>query len=59
VIEAVYEVARNQRATRVYWQTQATNTPGRLLYDKVADHHDFIVYAKELDVDFSSTERSG
>jgi hypothetical protein len=47
----VYEVARGQRATRVYWQTQTSNTPGRLLYDKVAAYGGFIVYAKELDVD--------
>jgi GNAT superfamily N-acetyltransferase len=55
MIEAVYHEARGKRAARVYWQTQATNTPGRMLYDKVAEHHGFIVYAKELGVDGAST----
>jgi hypothetical protein len=32
----------------VYWQTQADNAAGRLLYDKVARHMGFIVYAHEL-----------
>jgi hypothetical protein len=32
----------------VYWQTHTTNTPGRTLYDKVAKHFGFIVYAKDV-----------
>jgi hypothetical protein len=32
----------------VYWQTQATNAAGRHLYDQVAKHQGFIVYAHEL-----------
>ncbi len=48
LIEAVYEQARAAGSSRVYWQTQETNAAGRLLYDKVAKHHGFIVYAKEL-----------
>jgi hypothetical protein len=32
----------------VYWQTQVTNAAGRALYDKVASHSGFIVYAHEL-----------
>lgn len=48
LIEAVYEQARAAGASRVYWQTQETNAAGRLLYDKVAKHHGFIVYSKEL-----------
>jgi hypothetical protein len=32
----------------VYWQTQATNAAGRQLYDKLAKHQGFIVYAQEL-----------
>lgn len=48
LIEAVYEQARAAGTSRVYWQTQETNAAGRLLYDKVAKHHGFIVYAKEL-----------
>lgn len=48
LIETVYEQARAAGSSRVYWQTQETNAAGRLLYDKVAKHHGFIVYAKEL-----------
>jgi hypothetical protein len=31
----------------VYWQTHTTNAAGRLLYDKLAAHMGFIVYAKD------------
>ena len=48
LIEAVYEAARAAGSSRVYWQTKASNLPGRALYDKVAEHHGFIVYAHEL-----------
>ncbi|MFN9474685.1 N-acetyltransferase family protein [Acidovorax sp.] len=48
LIEAVYEQARAAGSSRVYWQTQEGNAAGRVLYDKVAKHHGFIVYAKEL-----------
>ena len=48
LIEAVYEQARAAGAKRVYWQTQASNSAGRLLYDQVARHHGFIVYSREL-----------
>ena len=48
LIAAVYEAARAEGCTRVYWQTQATNTAGRALYDKVAKHSGFIVYAREI-----------
>lgn len=48
LIEAVYEQARAAGSSRVYWQTHEGNAAGRLLYDKVARHHGFIVYAKEL-----------
>lgn len=48
LIEAVYEVAKKAGIKRVYWQTQHTNSAGRLLYDKVAKHHGFIVYAHDL-----------
>ncbi|NCV59182.1 MAG: GNAT family N-acetyltransferase [Betaproteobacteria bacterium] len=47
-IEAVYAAARAKGSTRVYWQTQASNTAGRALYDKVARHAGFIVYSHEL-----------
>ena len=48
LIEAVYTVAQTARCSRVYWQTQTSNTAGRALYDKVAQHSGFIVYAREL-----------
>lgn len=48
LIEAVYSAAREAGSSRVYWQTQVTNQAGRALYDKVAAHHGFIVYAHEL-----------
>jgi GNAT superfamily N-acetyltransferase len=48
LINAVYEAARAAGSSRVYWQTKATNGPGRALYDKLAEHHGFIVYTHEL-----------
>ena len=46
LINAVYDAARRDGSPRVYWQTHETNTPGRLLYDKVAQHVGFLVYSK-------------
>jgi GNAT superfamily N-acetyltransferase len=48
LIDAVYEQAKSAGASRVYWQTHESNAAGRLLYDKVAKHLGFIVYAKEF-----------
>lgn len=48
LIQAVYAQAEQAGASRVYWTTQETNTPGRLLYDKVGQHTAFIVYNHEL-----------
>lgn len=48
LIEGVYAQAKAANITRVYWQTQTTNTAGRLLYDKVARHMGFIVYSQEV-----------
>ena len=48
LIHAVYTAARATGSSRVYWQTKAENTSGRALYDKVAEHHGFIVYSHEL-----------
>lgn len=48
LIEGVYAQAKAAGITRVYWQTHETNTAGRLLYDKVARHAGFIVYAQEV-----------
>jgi len=48
LIEAVYEAAREEGSSRVYWQTQVGNEAGRALYDKVAKHLGFIVYSHEI-----------
>ena len=48
LIESVCAAAASAGASRVYWQTQASNTAGRLLYDQVARHQGFIVYSREL-----------
>ena len=48
LIEGVYTQAKAAGATRVYWQTHETNAAGRLLYDKVAKHSGFIVYASDV-----------
>ncbi len=48
LIDAVAEAARAKGCSRVYWQTRSDNAAGRVLYDKVAAHHGFIVYSKEL-----------
>jgi GNAT superfamily N-acetyltransferase len=47
-IEGVYQEARTGGITRVYWQTHQSNTAGRMLYDKVATNHGFIVYSKDV-----------
>ena len=48
LVDAVYAKAQAAGASRVYWQTHATNAAGRALYDKVAQHAGFIVYAREF-----------
>lgn len=48
LIRSVYEQAALSGANRVYWQTQASNEPGRALYDQVAEHRGFIVYGHEV-----------
>ena len=48
LIQAVYARAGVYGAKRVYWQTQASNSAARLLYEKIAKHHGFMVYAHDL-----------
>jgi GNAT superfamily N-acetyltransferase len=48
LIRAVYDLAAQSGSSRVYWQTMDTNAAGRALYDHVAQHKGFIVYAHEL-----------
>lgn len=48
LILAVYDAARETGCSRVYWQTQASNTAARRLYDTLAAHLGFIVYSYDL-----------
>lgn len=47
LIEGVYAAAAQAGVKRVYWQTHATNAAGRALYDRVAQHLGFLVYAHD------------
>jgi GNAT superfamily N-acetyltransferase len=46
LIEAVYDKAKEQGASRVYWLTQEGNATARGLYDKLAERSGFIQYRK-------------
>jgi GNAT superfamily N-acetyltransferase len=46
LIEAVYAHAKLGGASRLYWQTQESNTIARALYDAIAENSGFIVYRK-------------
>ena len=46
LIEAVYEKARADGASRVHWLTHETNSTARALYDTLADRPGFIQYRK-------------
>ena len=46
LIEAVYEVADEKQAARVYWATQHYNATARKLYDRIATLSDFIQYRR-------------
>lgn len=48
LIQAVGAWARERGCGRVYWHTQQHNQTARLLYDKVAEFHDFILYTMPL-----------
>lgn len=48
LIEEVYAAAKLAGAPRVYWLTHQTNARARALYDQVAEHGGFLVYAKAL-----------
>jgi len=47
LLERVYADAHAAGIRRVYWHTQATNATARRLYDRVASHAGFIVYAHD------------
>lgn len=46
LIEAVYTMADEMGASRVYWNTHETNAVGRALYDKVGHNAGFIQYRR-------------
>lgn len=46
LIEAVYERAKADGASRVYWLTHESNTSAQALYEKVAARSGFIQYRK-------------
>ncbi|WP_239161127.1 GNAT family N-acetyltransferase [Chromobacterium violaceum] len=48
LIQAVYQRAAAAGCRRVYWQTHETNHTARALYDKLAEHQGFIIYARDL-----------
>lgn len=48
LIHGVYEQAKAAGIKRVYWQTHTSNSAGRLLYDKVASHAGFLIYAQDV-----------
>jgi GNAT superfamily N-acetyltransferase len=48
LIKGVYDEAARAGAADVYWQTHESNAAGRILYDKLAEHSGFIVYAHDL-----------
>ena len=48
LIEGVYAAARTAGIGRVYWQTHEGNAAARRLYDTVARHAGFIVYAQDV-----------
>lgn len=48
LIEHVYEHAKTIAAEAVYWHTQFFNHRAQLLYVKVADRTDFVMYRKTL-----------
>ena len=46
LIEAVYALANEAGAARVYWLTDEANAPARRLYDRVAARSGFIQYRR-------------
>jgi GNAT superfamily N-acetyltransferase len=46
LIEAVYERAKSDGASRVHWLTQFENARAQILYDEVADRSGFMQYRK-------------
>ena len=48
LIEHVYDAARREGCSRVYWLTHETNIAAQLLYDRIAQRSGFIQYRHAL-----------
>jgi GNAT superfamily N-acetyltransferase len=48
LIEAVYHLAQQAGARRVYWQTHESNLVAQRLYNTVAERSGFVIYRKDL-----------
>jgi GNAT superfamily N-acetyltransferase len=48
LISTVYERARHEGSTRVYWQTHESNLVAIKLYEKIAERSGFLVFRKLL-----------
>jgi len=48
LVESVAGAARRAGSDRLYWHTKSDNHAARALYDRLAGHCGFIVYASEL-----------
>ena len=48
LIQGVYAQAQVEGIKRVYWQTHESNAAGRALYDKLAQHAGFLIYAHDV-----------
>ncbi len=48
LIEAVASWASERGCSRVYWHTHQGNATARLLYDKLAEHHGFLMYTMDI-----------
>jgi GNAT superfamily N-acetyltransferase len=49
LILALDEVAREEGARKVWWETHRDNAPARRLYDSVADLSEFVKYTRAVD----------
>lgn len=49
LINAVYDKAREQGLTRIYWHTHETNQAAMKLYDNIADKPGFLMYRMMID----------
>ena len=57
LIQSVAVWAATQGCDRVYWSTHQDNTAARALYDRIAEHHGFILYRMDLRAGRSGAHR--